>query len=274
MPEVKRKWLDVVVMGLVIMVALLPIGVEAYYNYQVEDGLIRNAKLVPTLLVPGSSASQNRFDTLVSELDQHRRKHSVIKVTVSKTSLVSIRGKLKRDDHHPYVVVAFQDNADGYDNIKKQAQWLDLALKKLQNKYNFGAINAIGHSNGGLILTRYLEKYHHEKQFNVKKLMTIGTPYNGDEENWETQTMMLKDLIANNTHLPEKMTVFSVGGADVDTSDGIVPFQSVAKGRQIYQNQVAHYTLIMVTGEDADHSALPQNDEIIDLIQQFILTNK
>ncbi|MDR3241369.1 MAG: alpha/beta hydrolase [Lactobacillaceae bacterium] len=257
---------------LVSLVALIPIYVQVFRDFQVRTGIVHNSELVPTILVPGSSASQNRFNDFVRELDQKQQKHSLVKVIVDTNDNLNITGKIKTGDHHPYIVIAFQNNKDGYSNIKKQSKYLAIALDKLEKKYNFSSINAIGHSNGGLIITRYLEEYYNKKTFGINKLMTIGTPYNFDEKYLKPQTKMLKDMTKAGKKLPSGLTVFSVGGANVDGSDGIVPFASVASGRGIYQGNVAHYTLIMVTGADSDHSALPENMEIIDIIKQFILT--
>lgn len=44
----------------------------------------------------------------------------------------------------------------------------------------------------------------------------------------------------------------------------------VTAGKYIYQNQAASYTEITVTGEDAQHSDLPTNDEVVALIKQHI----
>ena len=41
-------------------------------------------------------------------------------------------------------------------------------------------------------------------------------------------------------------------------------------GKYIYQNQAESYTEITVTGEDAQHSDLPTNDEVVALIKQHI----
>lgn len=46
------------------------------------------------------------------------------------------------------------------------------------------------------------------------------------------------------------------------------PDASVSAGKYIYQNQAKSYTEITVTGEDAQHSDLPTNDEVVDLIKQ------
>ncbi len=39
----------------------------------------------------------------------------------------------------------------------------------------------------------------------------------------------------------------------------------------IYQGIVKHYTQVTVTGKLAQHSALPQNREVLDLIRRYVL---
>lgn len=51
--------------------------------------------MTPTILIPGSSASQNRFDGLVKELNKGVNKHSLLKVTVKETGAMTVSGKLR-----------------------------------------------------------------------------------------------------------------------------------------------------------------------------------
>lgn len=51
----------------------------------------------------------------------------------------------------------------------------------------------------------------------------------------------------------------------------IFPAGSVLAGRYIYQGVVKHFTTISVSGNRAQHSDLPQNEQIIDLIKRYIL---
>lgn len=51
----------------------------------------------------------------------------------------------------------------------------------------------------------------------------------------------------------------------------IFPASSVLAGRYIYQGVVKHFTTISVSGNRAQHSDLPQNEQIIDLIKRYIL---
>lgn len=235
---------------------------------------IYRSRMRPTILVPGSSATQERFNSMVSSLNKTGKKHSLLKLTVKKDNKISYSGHLAANDEQPYIVIAFEDNTDSYTTIKKQAKWLQLALTQLQKKYRFRSFNAIGHSNGGLDWTLYLEKYYDDSSFHMMKLMTIGSPYNFELESSSHRTQMLTDLIANREELPEDLTVYNVAGTNSYDGDYIVPIASVESGKYIFQKQVKHYTQITVTGDDAQHSDLPQNEEVLALISEHILNIK
>ena len=213
-----------------------------------------NSKLSPIIMIPGSSATENRFDGLVRKLNQDRRgvKHSLLK------------------DNEPIIVIGFENNNDGYSNIKKQAKMMNQAFEALQNKYNFNNFKGLAHSNGGLIYTAFIENYLSDYDVKINSLMTIGTPYNFTETNIKNKSVMLADFIAAKENIPSTLHVYSVAGTITYDSDELVPDASVSAGKYIYQNQAKSYTEITVTGEDAQHSDLPTNDEVVDLVKQHI----
>ena len=90
-------------------------------------------------MIPGSSATENRFDGLVRKLNQDRPgvKHSLLKVKVWNNGRITFEGKIKDKDNEPVIVIGFENNKDGYSNIKKQAKMMNQAFEALQNKYNF-----------------------------------------------------------------------------------------------------------------------------------------
>lgn len=229
--------------------------------------------LNPTIMVPGSSASQNRFDALITQLRKEtKRTHSVLKVQVAENGRITYTGSIKRGDNQPFIVIAFENNRDGYQNINKQAKWLNLAFKDLVKTYRFNHFSMLGHSNGGLILSVFLEKYlAATPRVTPERLMTIATPYNMESDSTTKQTAILRELIKGRKRLPKKLTVYSVAGTENYSSDGTVPANSVNQGKYVFQNQVAHYTQITVTGDDTTHSDLPQNKQIVLLIRQFLL---
>lgn len=234
-----------------------------------------DSRLSPVILIPGSSATQNRFDRLVTQLNKaDKQRHSLIKLTVKTDGTIKSSGTLRPRDNEPFIVVGFENNKDGYSNIQKQARWFSLAFKQLAHRYQFNNFKAIGHSNGGLIYTYFFEHYFTREDITVKKLMTIGSPYNFSEANLSHKTQMLADFIKYRDRLPKKLAVFSVAGTENYDSDGLVPARSVEAGKYVYQGQVKHYTEVTVTGDNAQHSDLPQNKQIVSLIQEYILDSK
>ena len=231
-----------------------------------------NSKLSPIIMIPGSSATENRFDGLVTKLNQDRQgtKHSLLKVKVWNDGTITYSGSIDAKDNEPIIVLGFENNKDGYSNIKKQAKMVNQAFEALQSKYNFNNFKGLGHSNGGLIYTAFIENYLGDYDVDLKTLMTIGTPYNFTETNIKNKSEMLADFIKNREAIPTTLHMYSVAGTITYDSDELVPDASVSAGKYIYQNQAASYTEITVTGEDAQHSDLPTNDEVVALIKQHI----
>ena len=231
-----------------------------------------NSRVSPIIMIPGSSATENRFDSLVTKLNKKRnsKKHSLLKVKVWNSGSITYSGSISANDNEPIIVVGFENNKDGYSNIKKQAKMFNAAFKDLQSKYNFNNFKGLGHSNGGLIYTAFIENYLGDYDVDLKRLMTIGTPYNFAESNINNKSQMLADFIANRENIPTTLSMYSVAGTITYDSDELVPDASVSAGKYIYQGQAAHYTETTVTGEDAQHSDLPTNDEVVALIKQHI----
>lgn len=232
-----------------------------------------NSKLSPIIMIPGSSATENRFDGLVRKLNQDNNKtqHSLLKAKIWNDGHITYSGKINAKDNEPIIVVGFENNNDGYSNIKKQSKMFNTVFADLQKKYSFNNFKGIGHSNGGLIYTDFLENYFSDYDVEIKKLMTIGTPYNFTETNIDNKSEMLADFIDNRENIPTNLTMFSVAGTITYDSDEFVPDSSVSAGKYIYQNQVEHYTEVTVTGDEAQHSDLPTNDEVVLLIRNNIL---
>lgn len=268
------KWLAFIL--LVIIVLSIP-----GYNWMKEDNCARaqrqKSALSPVIMVPGSSATIQRFNQLVKQLNSNTsNKHSVLKIQVSTKGELSYSGSIDRNNNEPFIIIGFQNNHDGYSNIKKQAGWLDQAFYALSQNYNFNNFKAFGHSNGGLIWTYWLEHYYssYSDEIKMKRLMTLGTPYNFSENNLNYRTQMLEDFIKNKRKLPKNLVVYSLSGGKNYESDGIVPEASVAAGKYIFQNQVKSYTAMTVTGSKADHSDLPQNEQVVQVIKQYLLEKR
>lgn len=261
-------------LALIVTIAIL-VGLSYAWSCQNIHQLRsrQESRMSPIIMIPGSSATVNRFDGMVAKINNmdHKR-HSLLKVKVYNDGKITYTGRVRRGDNEPFLVVGFENNHDGYSNIKKQAKMFNTAFNQLKNRYNFNNFKGIGHSNGGLIYTYFLEHYFDEDQIKIKRLMTIGSPYNFSEPT-SRRTEMLQDFIKYRKNLPADLDMYSVAGSENYVEDGIVPLSSVLAGKYVYQGAVKHYTQITVTGRLAQHSSLPQNTEVLDLVQRYILRN-
>ncbi|WP_295773409.1 alpha/beta hydrolase [uncultured Limosilactobacillus sp.] len=273
----KKNRLIITMVSLVLIMLFIPTYFWTKTNHKVMYDRY-NSRMSPIIMVPGSSASINRFNSLVSLLNQDtNRKHSLLKIEVENNGKLEYSGKINKNDREPIIVAGFENNHDGYSNIKKQATMLNQAFKSLSTRYHFNNFKAFGHSNGGLIWTRWIETYYadYSDQIELKTLMTVGTPYNFDETSTSRPTQMLSDFIKNRRKIPTDLNVFAIIGTQSFTSDGLVPEASAQAGKYVYQNQAKSYTTLTVSGDNAQHSSLPQNRQIIQMIEQYLMdTNR
>lgn len=272
--ENNKRHRMIIIVSAVVLVLLTV--VSYFWSRQSVSVLQRRQQsaMSPVIMIPGSSATVNRFDTLVAKINQSdRRNHSLLKVKVYNDGKITYTGQIRQGDREPFIVVGFENNHDGYSNIKQQARMFNTAFNQLKRQYNFNNFKGIGHSNGGLIYTYFLEHYFNERQIRIKRLMTIGSPYNfAEPDNWRTE--MLSDFIKYRNKLPDNLQMYSVAGSENYVEDGLVPLSSVLSGKYVYQGAVKHYTQITVTGRLAQHSALPQNNEVLALIRRYILDSR
>lgn len=226
----------------------------------------------PIIMIPGSSATENRFNKMVSKLNhgQHPH-HSLIRIKVWNDGRMTYHGHLKRKDRNPIFVIGFQNNRDGYKNIKKQAAMFNAAMTVLREKYSFTSFKGLGHSNGGLVYTVFLQQYlANHSGLEMEKLLTIGSPYNLNKKNLNHRVPMLDDFVANQGKLPKKLQHLSILGIFFRDGDGIVHKSSVKAGSLIYKEKIASYREVVITGKAAHHSSLPQNEQVVDLIKGFL----
>lgn len=122
-----RKWLLLLVSVLAVTAIMLP--ATSWMEQNVKSArVVHNSRMQPIILIPGSSATEDRFNTLITQLNAQTTGHSLLKITVKTNGTLTYSGKIAARDTEPYIVVAFENNKDGYNNIKKQAAWLTLPL--------------------------------------------------------------------------------------------------------------------------------------------------
>lgn len=262
---------------IILLIILIFLGIPSYLwtrkNVNALAGRY-NSTMSPIIMIPGSSATADRLDGMISavnqDFDEH---HNVLKVTVHTNDKITYRGHIRASDNRPFIVVGFQNSQDGFANIKKQVIWFNLAFNALRQKYRFNNFNAFGHSNGSLIWTYFLEDHFSDSDIKINHLMTIGAPYNFEETNSANHTEMLNQLIDHRKNIPTNLSYYSIAGTKVYADDGVVPIESVDAGKYIYEGQIKHYTLITLTGSNAEHSDMLTNTQFINLFHQYIINN-
>ncbi|MEI5993208.1 alpha/beta hydrolase [Candidatus Enterococcus mansonii] len=229
----------------------------------------------PTIFVPGTNGTVNRFNGLIKELDS---KADILKVIVATDETVFSKGKIRSETKHPVIVIAFEDSSNK--TLPIQGKWYQLALSYIQKKYSFETYNYFGHSNGGLVITSYLEEFQQAADPSLSKLITLGTPYNDTSKKYneavtsfarvKETSELLKGYLKNQENIPNTIEMLNIAGEVAETaSDNTVPVQSVFSGRYIYQNNITNYQERLIQGEDTSHSELVENKEVINSIKEF-----
>lgn len=226
----------------------------------------------PLVMVPGTGGTTERFDGLIASLHTT----NVLKVTVHPDEKVTMTGKLTNTAQQPIIVIAFEDASD--DALPLQGKWLQIGLHAVGTRYAFHEYTFLGHSNGGLILTQYLEEQYNENEPTLVRAMTLGTPYNDmpDQYNEKQVTFdtpkayspQLTKYLDHQAQIPS-VDLLNVIGDTGEATDEVVTMTSVLAGRLVYQDKGAYQETIIT--DDAQHSALVENQEVIHLIQTFLL---
>lgn len=248
-------------------------------NHQSSDSTSQYATSLaatPLIMVPGTDATVNRFDSLIDSLKKKITDIDVVKIEVKTDGTLKVEGTMSAKTNHPIFVIGFEDSSD--QTLAKQSGWFQQALQYIQTRYQIKTYNYLGHSNGGLVITEYLENQTTTNDPALGKLMTLGTPFNdvsfdyNEKEDTFDQPKAVSEQFANylqkNNQIPEGIQMINVVGKVAGTySDGVVPITSVLAGKLLYNNLASYQELIIT--EDSQHSALVQNEKVQKTIESF-----
>ena len=235
-----------------------------------------NSTQVPLILIPGTNGDRNRFDNFMNMIMKKIGKRDIIKINVKTDGTTEWTSSLTKKSIAPFIVISFSDSSEK--GVEKQAEWTDIAMKKAHQLYSFNSYNALGHSNGGLVWTIYLEKMTQKSTSQMKNLITLGTPYNYLDSNANpypnssslTETDMLRRMINKKGKIPHSLRMISIAGNYKNNGDGVVPLTSALSSSKIYKNQAKSYDEKIFYGINASHGKLIENDQIIDYISNKI----
>ncbi|MFT8872037.1 MAG: alpha/beta hydrolase [Sporolactobacillus sp.] len=253
----------------------------------VYPATVHPSEVEPIFLIPGTHASSDWFDAFSPRLHAlHVGSASVLKVEVSHTGVLSYAGAIDRTSRHPFIAVGFADNNEN--DIDVDARWLDRVIRQLRHRLPFIHFQAIGHSNGGLILTLWLENDSQKSAASLTRMVAISTPFNGIDTSANGRsvhfaalsktTPLLKRLMRNRAAIPKQLALLNIAGhADNEQgTDGVVPVQSVLAARLIFKGQIASYTENVIESKAAEHVAIIQQtpERVLNSIQHFLYVKK
>lgn len=231
----------------------------------------------PVIMVPGTNGDVDRFDSLVNSLKETEKNVDEIKITVNKDDSITSSGQFTKKTKRPIIAIAFEDGSDP--SLPKQARWFQKALEYAEKHYTFNTYDYLGYSNGGLIITGYLENEQKSNDPALYHLITLGTPYNDTSwdynENNSTFTKpkaksdLLKYYLKNKQNIPKNITVYNIAGnVDNQNTDTTVPLTSVLAGRLIYGDSEKYKEIIV--NEQSDHGSLIENPKTLKLIKEYL----
>ncbi|MEG0372837.1 MAG: alpha/beta hydrolase [Enterococcus sp.] len=231
----------------------------------------------PVIMVPGTNGDVDRFDSLVNSLKETEKNVDEIKITVNKDDSITSSGQFTKKTKRPIIAIAFEDGSDP--SLPKQAGWFQKALEYAEKHYTFNTYDYLGYSNGGLIITGYLENEQKSNDPALYHLITLGTPYNDTSwdynENNSTFTKpkaksdLLKYYLKNKQNIPKNITVYNIAGnVDNQNTDTTVPLTSVLAGRLIYGDSEKYKEIIV--NEQSDHGSLIENPKTLKLIKEYL----
>lgn len=238
---------------------------------------LKNEALV---MVPGTGATVDRFDKLIAQL-QKKAAVEVLKITVQTDGQLTIKGELSQKDIRPIIVIGFADSSE--ETVPQQAIWFQKAMEYVQHYYGVEKYSFLGHSNGGLVLTEYLEYVHLTVDPQPTKLLFLGTPFN--DVGWKYNEMatsltkvkarsaILQRYLSKKQRLLKEINIISIAGnVTKGNSDGVVPVTSLLAGRLIYGESQSYEEFVVA--ENAKHSQLVIHPTVVNFVQDFLWSEK
>jgi uncharacterized alpha/beta hydrolase family protein len=244
----------------------------------------------PTLFIHGYQGGPASFGGMLQRFNQSNWAKNEMVLTIATDGTVSAEGQLSGEADNPTIQVLFADNQN---NEWNQAEWIRQALVYLKQQ-GIEQVNLVGHSMGGVSGFRYLTTYGEMSTAadatlpKVVKFIAIGAPFN---EFIDTSTQQSLDDLLNNgpieisPRLQElqsliqqqhtDLSVELIAGqlSDTDLSDGTVPTTSALAIQHLLTEMGYSVTENVITGQQAHHSQLHENQVVDEDIATFLWKN-
>lgn len=244
-------------------------------------------KDTPTLYFHGLMGSYKNEKPLVDAAKEAGKTNSVIRANVDETGKVKLKGRIKKNAKNPIVEVNFKDNTQP--DFSRNGIYASNVVKALQKKYHINKVNMIGYSLGNIAIIYYMIQNGQKKNMpRLVKQVSIAGHYDGAyfqelppsfrqpkglklDKNGKPNKMnqaykqMLKARPAYKTN---KVKILNIYGDIGNGGDGVVEIASALSLK--YLTSGSKYQAIKFTGVKADHGSLPNNDQVINKIVEFL----
>ncbi|KRL66926.1 alpha/beta hydrolase [Companilactobacillus versmoldensis] len=223
----------------------------------------------PIFFVPGAYSNVDSWDKMYQRLDP-QGVHPVVKLEVSTNGTVQRTNvRMGKTGERPFVTINNEDYLWDDQAVYEGANGIDRAIQSYKTQNPFDKADIIGQSNGGNQITRYMELYP-SKMFGT--FLSTGTPYNMRADNGAAPTDLLLNLIAGAPRLDPNLKVINcIGRTPTDlTTDEVVSRDSAMSGRNIFVGNVASFTNLYFTGDDAIHSHQIESAQLQQFITKYI----
>lgn len=291
----KKRWLYRGLFALVVLLA------AAWEYYQFNDQATNKQATTPTVFVHGWRGSAHSTNDLIRSIQERRLGQKVLTITVAANGKLSYSGFWRHGVKNPLIQIVYTNNRAGEVQYER---WLVKIMHQLHRRYHVQTVNLVGHSMGAYAVTYYTLK--HGQQTNlprVAKLVALAGPFDGimgkkrafhpkDGTTW-TDRPHANHLKANGKpvkvhpeyrrllqlrqQFPKQTKVLNVYGdlKDGSHSDGVVSVTSATALGYLVKQRAASYRVAKVTGPNAQHSRLHQNNHRVNrLLREFLFQTK
>lgn len=244
----------------------------------------------PTLFVHGWRGTAHSTDQMISAAEEAGAAKKVLTVTVTPQGKLIYSGYWRKNQRNPIIQVIFSNNRAGE---VQYTRWLIKLMRDLKQRYQVAQVNLVGHSMGAYAVVAYALKVGNQAAYpRLQKLVAIAGPFDGiagqksathpaDGTTW-TDRFHENRLMANGEPLivhseylrlehlrqnfPRQAKVLNIYGdlKDGTDSDKVVTLVSATSLRYLVAKRAASYQTQKVTGPNAEHSRLHQNNPVVD----------
>lgn len=223
----------------------------------------------PVFFVVGSYSDSTTWDKMYQRLDP-TDSHPIVKLYVAENGAVTRTNvRTTNNNKRPFVTVSFQDILWNDQAVYTNAACLQNAIETYRAKDPFNSADIVAHSNGGNVVTRYMET---DDSVNFNNFISIGTPYNMRAENTQPATDMLLSLVAGASRLNHSMNVINVIGSAIgdNSNDTAVSRDSAMAGDHIFYGNVASFSRLYLTGNDAVHPNQASSAQVAQILSSHL----